>query len=261
MISKIIKGIVIYAAAVLVSTTITIIALVNSEHIKFEDMDDIRSAVTTVVSVNESSGVVVYSDSTMSLILTAKHALNSDGNVVIVSEETVDGSVISDIYVVNELSLSTEGDLAMVKVATERIIPHALVAAAIQDPKLADEIFVIGNPNKNFRSIKRGIVSSKNRFSSENKVIWEVDAGVIFGTSGGGAFSRFGKLFGIVIEVDALRFGCTDPAEDPRGTATTDCMINYLPFIGYVETPSSIREFLLKSKYKDYFDYLRPGVN
>ena len=114
---------------------------------------------------------------------------------------------------------------------------------------MGDDIYIAASPGEYYRSLKKGIVSSiKNRFSHTGAPVWEVSGGVIYGSSGGGAFTEYGKLFGVLISMAAMNIMC-----DENDYCQDEVPLSHIAFIS---RPHDIKDFLLKGKYNKYFKYL-----
>ncbi len=122
-----------------------------------------------------------------------------------------------------------------------------------EDPKLGDDIYIASNPHFHYRSLKKGIISSVFRVTGQGTKVWEIDAMIIFGSSGGGAFTKDGKLFGVVSGIDALQTDHCWGIIDLEGESKVQCLTLPMPEIGYIIPPQVVREFILKSKFAEYF--------
>ena len=206
----------------------------------------IQNMVDSVVVVNGSSGIVLCSEEGMTLVLTAHHVISNslEGGLPIIVEYSSVGISAATYAYVNEHT-----DLAIIRIEAYNL-PCSDVA--IKNPTLGDDIWIAANPNNNTKSLKKGIVSSTNRH--ERFVDgWELSGGIIFGSSGGGAFNINGELFGIARAVDSYdtRFCVGAPA---------NCLRVALPDIGIFVPPEDIRAFLLGSPFNSSFNYLKEGA-
>lgn len=209
----------------------------------------------SVVIVEGSSGIVIYEDNSTMLVLTAAHVVHSKDTVepYKVAFITFKGRIkyleteVLDSYADDDL------DLAILKINTlgsDEIIP-AEITNITEEPKIGETIYIASNPHQHYRSLKKGILSSKIRFGDNQIVNWEVDAMIIFGSSGGGAFTEDGKLFGIVSGIDALETSVCSGKKNE----VANCLSLPLTEMGYVSTPSSIRQFINDSQFSDYFKF------
>lgn len=225
--------------------------------------------INTVVVVEESSGIVVHSDSEKTLILTAFHVIKNKVDVsnnvfepitVSLKHFVSSNIVIEDVFNVSTLVFDAEFDLALLEVGQ---ISYDINAAVLvnnnNEPRLGDEIWIAGNPLKNYRSLKRGEISSKeNRFNISGSQIWEIGGGAIFGASGGGIFTTDGRLSGIIVSVAVMRLACNEVIID-SDNIFEDCIIMPVSYIGHVAPPNIIRSFLINSSFKEYFKYMVEG--
>jgi S1-C subfamily serine protease len=192
---------------------------------------------------------VVYSDATVSLVLTAFHVVKGDlesGSNIRVGYLTFDGvKAATIVYNVAGFRFDPLHDLALLEIHPGKQLPISLVAQAA--PLLGEDIWLGTNPNLNYRSLKRGVVSSLHRVIGTD-IFWELSGGVIFGSSGGGAFNTKGELIAVVHSVDAY------PSEL---CGEEGCMPLMLPEMGYFVPLADVKRFLLLDGSVKYFDYLR----
>jgi S1-C subfamily serine protease len=205
--------------------------------------DPITNMMDSVAIVQQSSGIVVYSDADFSLVLTALHVIADDERFTVSFLYLNGGPTrVFDAYIDD---LDVDNDLALLRLNPGFKLAYSKVARV--DPKLGDDVWIAANPNFNYRSLKKGIVSSKDR-----PFTWELSGGVIFGSSGGGAFNLNGELIGIAHSVDsyAMPGSCTKKGK---------CLQASLPDFGFFVPPDVIRAFLTNGIYGDagYFDYLK----
>ena len=235
-----------------------VIVMLGEENKKVKSPAQIMESV---VIVNTSSGVVVKSDSDKSLVLTAYHVIQDsiekepDGDIYVMFLYVINGVPFLDKYRVENLIFDELNDLALLEIHPGRILFHSDIASANNDPELGDDIFIGANPNYRYRSLKKGIISSKVRYRG-SVLTWEVSAGVVFGSSGGGAFTMDGKVFGVVRSVEPLKTDCWEE-EDEKGETHEECSFIPIYYMGYISTPQEIRSFILSGKYSKDFSYLR----
>lgn len=220
----------------------------------------------TIVTVERSSGVIVDSTDTHALILTAYHVVsplvNPDGTLknkdkpvtisfAFFSKPKREALLLRIFYYSKKIYIQKDEDLALIEIEVDGNLYYSKLGT--QDPKLAEEVFVAGNPNFNYRSISKGIISSKDRYVSEMHV-WQISGGVIFGQSGGGAFNADGELMAIAKSVDLYFTGfCVTDEESDE----TNCLKSAIPYIGYFVPRHAIKKFLLSTEFKDRFEYLK----
>ena len=225
--------------------------------------------IESVAIVNASSGVVVYADQDRALVLTAFHVL-ADGmgddkcckcgyNATVSYEYiTNDQGVFNDAletYTVVSADYDQKMNIAVVEIHPKRLLSTARIAR--WSPRLGDSIWLGSNPHYNFRSLKRGTVGSLLRIKSQKPVI-EVSGGIIFGSSGGGAFNESGELFGVIQSVDQVKTDYCQTVYDDKGKeAGEECV--HVPMFdwGFVSQTYTIRNFLMNGPYRQYFDYLK----
>jgi hypothetical protein len=210
----------------------------------------LATMIDSTIMVQNSSGIVVYSDPEQSLILTACHVIHSD---LYNAKPVTAGFMVQDDvgmmldleqFDVDDAECDEDTDLAIVQIYPERQLTASKVA--LFDPSVGDDIWISANPNYNYHSLKKGIVSSTTRYG-----YWELSGGIVFGSSGGGAFNQRGELFGIAHAVDAYNTHyCLD-------ALAGECIRVVLSDFGFFVRPDVIREYLLHSKFNDKFNYLK----
>jgi len=227
------------------------IALICLWFISLENTIVPEKIINTVVSVNGSSGVVVHSDEERTLVLTAFHVIRSQGSGSMVIETGYDEHArmrrVKFHPVLFTYGLSAM-DLAIIEIQPGHIMKYAKIAEVY--PALGEDIYIAANPANRYRSLKKGIVSSKIR-RVEDVQVWEVSGGLIFGSSGGGAFTDDGKLFGIASMVQPFNTNsCFGEGNEQ------ECVWIPIPYMGYVIPPKFVRMLLLLSPYAHHFSYL-----
>ena len=234
---------------VVVTFSISIILTYNYYKVTPSKMAD------TVVFVNKASGVIIYSDQDHSIILTSYH--------VIMNLVTIDGEYSGDnelyirfaldniapSYIAHDIEVDSDLDLALITIKPGFKLHYSRIANA--SPSLADEIYTIGNPNYNYRTVTKGIISSKNRVIRGAK-LWQVDSGLIYGASGGGTFNMNGELIGISKSIDLLETNmCFRKRIDNQGIIIIiqDCYTDPISYIGFIVPLPEIKRFLLSNKF------------
>ena len=230
---------------VFISTKIAFNKYVEHKHIPLK-------ILYSVVSVGNASGVIVYSDEVFTLVLTAFHVLDFSDKAqavgVLYLNETKEFTF--ETFPILDLEVEPENDLALLVLPPIKNMGFIKLVGANDEPITGDDIYVAANPNLRFRSIRKGTLSSKLRLDSKDIRMWEVSGGVIFGSSGGGAFTMDGELFGVITGVDML---ITNFCKEER----TQCLGIPLTDAGFVIPPDTIREFVLNSNFDFCFNYLR----
>ena len=226
----------------------------------------------TVVFVNLSSGTIVYSDKQTALVLTAYHVIAGDNGVsqcsgcpndtvVVFLHSTyypgMKGPVFSpEGYKVMSFEADPENDLALLEVSLGHRVAHSSLAAT--DPKLGDEVWTASNPNRLYRSVKKGVVSSKSRFTySAPYYLWEISNGIINGSSGGGVFNVDGRLIGVIDSVNIYTTNnCFGLFNMETGKIEDRCLDIPITFAGFIIPPETMRGFVLGSAFGGWFGYL-----
>lgn len=214
--------------------------------------DPIKNLYSSVVAVNTASGVVVYSNDNSALVLTSLHVVGADIFSTMCSgcyyETEVGIPGYDDMELFKPLSIEFDAlnDLALILVKTNRKMPYVNIGNRILTA--GDDIYTVSNPQGLFRSLKKGVISAKNRIKG-NSFVNEISGGAIFGSSGGGVFSSAGELIGIICSVRML--------ETPYCSENGECITIPLPFIGFATTNVAIVNFVKRSSFSDRLYYLR----
>ncbi len=202
--------------------TLNSINKVNITEKTVKKVTSIISMLRSTVRVNKGgSGVVIYKSMNETLILTAWHVVKNllgepnfllgDShfyNIKPVSVEvrlmSLSGKeIIKKVYYGTIDASSFRHDLALIRIR-ERL-PCTVTPLAKVSPHFGDKVWVIGNPLGVFYyTVTSGVVSHPRRLHNGNYFL-QVDAGIIFGNSGGPVFDRFGRLIGIVDAVFFVR--------------------------------------------------------
>ena len=224
--------------------------------------------VKSIVRVNDASGVVIDSDESSALVLTAYHVIeehfDEDGKSLLVMLPIlvqhsyffdVDGKALRIIMPFSVLSVHKDPkkDLALLEISTN--IKLNSVKLAVDLPKLAEEVYIAGNPNNNYQSISKGIISNRSRHK-DGVWLWQISGGLTFGHSGGGAFNEDGELVAIAKSIDMYSTGFCRAKTDEEETIEDRCLMFPIYDMGFFVTPYDIRGFLLTTKFKNKFKYI-----
>ena len=229
--------------------------------------------MSAVVAVNMSSGTVIYSDTEKSLVLTAYHNVKEDvekeclleeepcayeTSVLILHQIVIDDGIVVQAveqFEVAYIEPDPEHDMAIIEIKTNRILDSMRIA--VDGVHVGDDIYLAGNPQRMFRSLKKGLLSSLIR-PLGNVNSFEISGGTIFGSSGGAVVNMKGELLGVIKAVRVLSTGhCFDLWDDKGEHAGQECVDVPIPFIGFSSTQRQVRNFLLNSVYQHDFNYLR----
>ena len=202
---------------VLYPVNIKNIKIASSKVIK---MPPIMSMIRTTVKVNKGgSGVVIWKTNKETWVLTAWHVVS---NLIGTPNFLLGGISYADIkpvpieihlmspkgkdlktlkYIGSIDASSKYDDLALIKISAK--LPCAVTSLAKIEPKFGDPVWLVGHPLGRFiYTITFGIVSHPKRIYN-GKDYLQIDAGMIFGNSGGPVFNQRGELIGIA---DAIFF-------------------------------------------------------
>ncbi len=140
------------------------------------------------------SGVVINANGD---ILTSLHVVTQATEIKLTfADGTESGAIVT--------TMQPQNDIAVVRATTP---PAQLFPATLGNPqavRVGDEAFAVGNPLGLYSSMSAGVISGLNRsFKSPNSDIrltglFQIDAAVNPGNSGGPLLNRYGQVIGIV---------------------------------------------------------------
>ncbi len=244
----------------------------------------------TIVYVNQSSGVIVYSDEERSLVLTAYHVIadncDSSGSCntdeikvsivypIFLDKETkirareimekngtsediinliLDNEFIQipEFFSVVQSEVDPSHDLAILEIKTSLNFRFSNLSK--KECKVGDDVYLAGNPNRLFRTILKGTVGSIDRFIDNTESI-QISGGTIFGSSGGGVFNLDGELIGIIQSVRALVTPyCYGEWNEDGDFVKRTCVELPVEFLGFAAKEKVIIDFLSESRFCLYF--------
>jgi S1-C subfamily serine protease len=168
-----------------------------------------------VVRVNGASGVIIHSNDKHTLVLTNYHVvenqMSDDGKLVDDKrprvtfhytyrneDKTFSGTNIH--YECKEIYFDKKIDLAVLRIDIGTELEYAkLITRGVE---LGEDIYVAANPNNNYRTIVKGIISNKDDRYANDSPLLQISGGVTYGASGGGAFAMDGELVALARSVD-----------------------------------------------------------
>ena len=222
----------------------------------------------TIVRVNDSSGVIVYSNYEHTLVLTDYHVVwsmvdeegNYKGNekpkvsfTFVYKGEDKKYHTTTIYYECKEIYIDKLVDLAILRINVGTKLNYSELST--QDLRVGEDVYIAGNPNGNYRTIVKGIVSSKDRYTDGTPLL-QISGGVTYGTSGGGAFTTDGKVIGLARYVDLRDTGFCSTIKF-GDIEFHDCYTETIPYMGFFTPSEVIKDFLLSTEFKDKFDYLK----
>lgn len=147
----------------------------------------IKSSVTVTNSTGHGSGFVIGSDG---YVLTNYHVISDTTDLKVIMN---DGSE----YTPKIIRTSMLGDLALLKIDAENLIPFTLYSS--DEIEIATEIYAVGTPfgEDLAQTISRGIVSGLRKKADGSTVI-QTDASINGGNSGGAMITKEGVVYGVV---------------------------------------------------------------
>lgn len=223
--------------------------------------------VNTIVIVEESSGVVVHIKNNRALVLTAAHNIEEFKCPECFNKIKV--SILEQVITPDHMFFrykkfkvlgfeeNIKSDLALLEIESDFPLYDLQPVQVIRRKlRLGEDIYTVSNPQLIYRSLKKGIVGSIDRIVRGFSAI-EISGGIVYGSSGGGVFTMEGELVGIILAVRILDSDfCYEVYDEEDKLVGEECMQIPLPYLGFASTPDTIREFLLKGKFKENFKYL-----
>lgn len=179
----------------------------------------------TYPTEGSGSGVIVSKDG---YIVTNNHVVSGGNNITVFLNDNTK-------YTAKLIASDSVTDIAILKINAEDL--NAAVIGDSSTLRVGDFALAIGNPLGEYQgSVTLGIVSALNReivLNDETHTMFQVDAAISPGNSGGGMFDSNGALIGIVtaktVSEDVEGLGFVLPINDVK--PIIEDLINY----GYVK--------------------------
>jgi len=222
------------------------------------EVDDLNDHIeqTNFIVANHCSGTLISTEHR--LILTNDHCVSSfvrkekkevvDGNgfitdkmVEVRKEVPVSQKIYNKHKLVSQSSyiseivdFDSENDLAVLQLRQEKI-PQTRAAKIFNGDRVfrGEVAYAIGNPMMLDASVTKGIISNVNRLllvGGEERPYFQMDAGIVGGSSGGSLYNDNGELIGV-------------PAAAARGTSVGLAIPYYI-----------VQEFLSKNCFEELWD-------
>ncbi len=244
-----------------------IIASIKDSVVEIQTQSLVRSQYVTN---SAGSGVIIGS---------YEASDNTKGYYVITNAHVVEGSssyevaayikvILTDgtAYDARVRGYDTVSDIAVLMIEeNERKLPHARLAANLDNLRVGDEVIAIGNPLGTLGgTVTNGYISALDReIEIENGVkmnLLQTDAAINPGNSGGGLFNLNGELIGIVnakssgVGIEGIGFAI--PSDDAMKVATD--LINYTYVTG---RPTLGLEIVTNGQYPQVMGVDEDGPN
>lgn len=149
------------------------------------------------------SAIRIDSLSKYSIFVTANHVIEG------VEEKQGKGTFIivgnyrtKKVFATEVIYQNKQTDLAILRSLEKKGKYEEKVFVSTEEPKLGDNLFVIGSPLGIERNISKGILS--NVLYNGKIVHYRTDAAIFFGNSGGGVFDTNFRLIGIVSSTEGI---------------------------------------------------------
>lgn len=113
----------------------------------------------------------------------------------------IDSQTIKTVKVVK---FNKEWDIALLEGTLKESSDGPAVVLSDQDPRLGEDVWVIGHPTGIVGNITRGVVGSILTLASGQRIL-RIDAAVYYGNSGGGIYNQAGEFVGLVFALEQRR--------------------------------------------------------
>jgi len=176
-------------------------AVVDIHALSVDKTPLINEEVTTVAVGTDGSGVIIDKEGT---ILTASHVVQTAEliNVVFLDGRTASASVIVS---------ANWGDIALLRIKEKIDLPEPLVLADSDKARIGDQVFVVGAPFGYSHSLSAGYISSRFRtkamVGNGTMEVFQTDASMNPGNSGGPLFNMKGEIIGIASYISTMSGG------------------------------------------------------
>lgn len=153
---------------------------------------------TNFILDERCSGTLV--DLEQKLILTAYHCVSDKlQSTIEVKQHIYKGSKVYSSFMTqaNVVAGDQNNDIALIQLDTTSM-PYNMEATISQgEMLLGQDLWVVGNPLGSLdNSVTKGILGATHRML-KNRHVWQIDANVIGGSSGGGVYNTHGELIGV----------------------------------------------------------------
>jgi len=160
--------------------------------------ENVKRTASAVVMVQTPSGLgsgfILTKDG---YLITNDHVVQGETKITVVLFEKDDNGKLNRRKVkdVKIVAINAYVDLALLKIEGEKDLPHVYLGD-IDDLRVGETVYAIGNPLGLERSVSRGIVSLKNR-PFEGLVYVQTTTQINPGNSGGPLFNLEGEVVGV----------------------------------------------------------------
>lgn len=138
-------------------------------------------------------------------VLTAAHLITSPTDVLVMRENKKEICKLEIVKLSKEFYENTSStdftgvvDLLLLKMVGKEITPAHYTELSDNEPQTSEEVYTVGNP-----AGIEDVVSDGRVLTYKNNIMF-TRTGVFFGNSGGGAYSKDGKLVGIASYAKAI---------------------------------------------------------
>lgn len=181
------------AAATLMVATSALSAPWNKDNLT-EHIDK-----TNFILDDRCSGTLI--DLEDKIILTAYHCVADrlDSSIEVKQHIYEENGEIYSMFMTQAYVVAVDkyNDLALIRAKTSNM-PYDMQATISWDEvSLGDDVWVVGNPLVFLdNSLTKGVISALHRVIN-NKHVWQIDANIVGGNSGGGVYNSNGELIGV----------------------------------------------------------------
>ena len=177
----------------------------------------VTSAVVTITTpTGTGSGVIVDTSGTL---VTNLHVVRGDTKATV---RLANGDMYDDVQVVD---VDPRKDLVVLRIKAFGLIPATLGNS--DNVNAGDKVFLVGSPRGLQNTLSDGLISAV-RDSGEGFRLFQTTAAASPGSSGGGLFSEYGELVGILVakRPDAENVNFAVPINYARGLLASATLTN-----------------------------------
>lgn len=168
-----------------------------------------RKVVQIYTNVGCGSGIVIAKKANQSYILTCHHVIERAMGVLVGQKEYINNvEVAESVHRVKIIGFDKDRDLALLRVDSNLSATKVSELEVKKLPSVGSEIYTVGFPEGGALFFSIGNIA-KYRYNDSDVLTIETTAPISKGNSGGGVFSKNGKLIGNTSKVYIYNFSMT----------------------------------------------------
>jgi serine protease Do len=172
-------------------------------------LPELQNSFNSIMSILDSEGDVQCSSVVIQnqkgkplIVMTAAHCVRDLINTV-----TIGFKELKIKYEAKVIKINQELDLAVLQGTSLQTKSDSFARISNSLPAVGEQILIIGSPNGTEKNISRGILSKILFRKDLNMELYQTDAAIFYGNSGGGMFNQRGELIGIISRVSIWQHG------------------------------------------------------